>query len=85
MPAVAHAALNLGMVRPRPAAWARIALQAVLCWPQVIDLRETRYSLWLREFPLRAALCAGPKDNYLSRHRETSTSWSASSKAKPRR
>ena len=68
MPAVAVAALTLGMVLPRPAAWAAIALQAVLCWPQVIDLRETRYAFRLHEFPLRAALRAEPEDNYLSRH-----------------
>jgi hypothetical protein len=68
MPSVAIAALTLGMVLPRPAAWAAIALQAVLCWPQVIDLLETRYGFRLHEFPLRAALRAEPEDNYLSRH-----------------
>jgi hypothetical protein len=56
------------MVLPRTAAWAAIALQAVLCWPQVIDLRETRYAFRLREFPLRAALRMDPEDDYLWRH-----------------
>jgi 4-amino-4-deoxy-L-arabinose transferase-like glycosyltransferase len=68
MPAVAVAALTLGMVLPRPAAWAAIALQAVLCWPQVIDLRESRYAFRLHEFPLRAALRIEPEDDYLWRH-----------------
>jgi hypothetical protein len=56
MPAVALAALALGMVLPRPAAWAAIAIQAVLCWPHVFDTWETRYSFRLHEFPLAAAL-----------------------------
>jgi 4-amino-4-deoxy-L-arabinose transferase-like glycosyltransferase len=68
MPAVAVAALSLGMVLPPPAAWAAIALQALLCWPQVIDLRETRYEFRLREFPLRAALRIEAEDDYLWRH-----------------
>jgi 4-amino-4-deoxy-L-arabinose transferase-like glycosyltransferase len=68
MPAVAVAALTLGMVLPRPAAWAAIALQAALCWPQLIDLREKRYTFRLHEFPLRAALRAEPEDDYLWRH-----------------
>ncbi|MCU1238440.1 MAG: hypothetical protein JWP63_6407, partial [Candidatus Solibacter sp.] len=56
MPAVALAALALGMSLPRPLAWTAIALQAVLCWPQVLDLWETRYSFRLHEFPIAAAL-----------------------------
>jgi Dolichyl-phosphate-mannose-protein mannosyltransferase len=68
MPALAVAALTLGMVLPRPASWAAIALQAVLCWPQVIDFRETRYAFRLHEFPLRAALRMEPEDAYLWRH-----------------
>jgi hypothetical protein len=68
MPAVALAALTLGMVLPRPAAWAVIALQAVLCWPQAIDFRETRYAFRLHEFPFRAALRSEPEDDYLWRH-----------------
>ena len=55
MPAVVLAAIALGMALPRPAAWAAIALQAVLCWPHVLDAWETRYSFRLHEFPLAAA------------------------------
>ena len=43
MPAAALAGLALGMALPRPAAWAAIILQAVLCWPNVLDAWETRY------------------------------------------
>lgn len=53
---VALAALALGIVLPRPAAWAAIAIQALLCWPQVIDIWETRYAFRLHEFPIAAAL-----------------------------
>jgi Dolichyl-phosphate-mannose-protein mannosyltransferase len=68
MPAVAVAAFPLVMVLPRPAAWAAIALQAVLCWPQVIDCWQTRYGFRLHEFPLAAALRIEPEDVYLERH-----------------
>jgi hypothetical protein len=56
MPAVALAAIALGMSLPHPLAWAAIAIQAVLCWPHVIDSWETRYSFRLHEFPIAAAL-----------------------------
>jgi 4-amino-4-deoxy-L-arabinose transferase-like glycosyltransferase len=68
MPAVAVAGLALGMALPRPAAWAAIALQAVLCWPHVIDIREKRYAFRLHEFPLRATLRSEPESAYLWRH-----------------
>lgn len=68
MPAVAVAGVTLAMVLPRPAAWAAIALQAVLCWPHVIDLWEKRYAFRLHEFPLRAALRTEPESAYLWRH-----------------
>ena len=55
MPAVALAAIAFGMALPRPAAWAAIAIQAVLCWPHVLDTWETRYSFRLHQFPLAAA------------------------------
>jgi hypothetical protein len=57
----------LAMVLPRPAAWAAVALQAVLCWPQVIDLREKRYAFRLHEFPLKAALRLESESAYLWR------------------
>ena len=47
---MALAALALGMVLPRPVAWAAIAVQAVLCWPLVLDTWETRYSFRLHQF-----------------------------------
>jgi 4-amino-4-deoxy-L-arabinose transferase-like glycosyltransferase len=68
MPAMALAGFTVGMVLPRPAAWAAIALQAALCWPQVIDLWETRYAFRLHEFPLAAALRIEPEPTYLKRH-----------------
>jgi len=68
MPAVAVAGVTLGMVLPRPAAWAAIALQAALCWPNVIDLWERRYAFRLHEFPLQAALRIEPESAYLWLH-----------------
>jgi len=68
MPAMAIAGFTLGMVLPRPATWAAIAIQAVLCWPQTIDLWETRYAFRLHEFPLAAALRLEPEPAYLRRH-----------------
>jgi hypothetical protein len=70
MPAVALAAIALGMVLPRPVAWAAIAIQAVLCWPQVLDGWETRYSFRLHEFPLAAAVGAEPEAAYCKRRFE---------------
>jgi hypothetical protein len=68
MPAVALAALALGMALPRPVAWAAIAVQAVLCWPQVLDAWETRYSFRLHEFPIAAAVGAESEADYCKRH-----------------
>ena len=67
MPAVALAAIALGMVLPRPAAWAAIAIQAVLCWPHVLDAWETRYSFRIHEFPLAAAIGAESEADYCKR------------------
>ena len=46
----------------------RSRLQAVLCWPQVIDLWQTGYAFRLHEFPLAAALRIEPEPTYLKRH-----------------
>jgi len=70
MPAVALAAIALGMVLPRPAAWAAIGLQALLCWPHVLDAWETRYSFRLHELPLAAAVGAESEAAYCKRRFE---------------
>jgi hypothetical protein len=70
MPAVVLAAITLGMVLPRPAAWAAIAIQAVLCWPHVLDTWETRYSFRLHDFPLAAAVGAESEADYCKRRFE---------------
>jgi hypothetical protein len=67
MPSVVFAALALGMALPRPAAWAAILLQAILCWPQVVDTWEERYLFRLHDFPLAAALRIEPEDRYCQR------------------
>jgi hypothetical protein len=68
MPATVFAALALGISLPRPAAWAAIVVQAVLCWPNVIDLWETRFSFRLHEFPVAAAVGAESEADYCRRH-----------------
>ena len=70
MPAVALAAIALGMALPRPVAWAAIGLQAILCWPHVLDAWETRYSFRLHEFPLAAAVGAESEPDYCKRRFE---------------
>jgi len=67
MPAAVLAAITLGMALPRPAAWAAIAIQAVLCWPHVLDGWETRYSFRLHGFPLAAAVGAESEADYCKR------------------
>jgi hypothetical protein len=68
MPSVMLAALALGMSLPKPAAIAAIAIQAILCWPHVIDRWEKRYAFRLHEFPLAAALRIEPEPDYLRHH-----------------
>jgi 4-amino-4-deoxy-L-arabinose transferase-like glycosyltransferase len=67
MPSVAVAGMTLGMALPSPAAWAAIWLQAALCWPQVIGLRDSHFTFRLHDFPLAAALRWEPETAYLSR------------------
>jgi hypothetical protein len=68
MPAVAFAWLALGLALPRRAAWAAFWLQAVLCWPQVLDALQPPWTFRLHEFPLRAALRLEPEPHYLEAH-----------------
>jgi hypothetical protein len=70
MPAVALAAIALGMALPRPVAWAAIAIQAILCWPHALDAWETRYSFRLHEFPLAAAVGTESEADYCRRRFE---------------
>ena len=74
MPSVALAGIALGMAlgktRRAPAAWAAILIQAVLCWPMVIDTWESRYGFRLHDFPLAAALRTEPEDHYCRRRFE---------------
>jgi hypothetical protein len=70
MPSVVLAAIALGMSLPRPLAWVAIALQAILCWPHVLDSWERRYSFRLHEFPLAAALRIEREAEYCKRRFE---------------
>lgn len=68
MPSVAFAALALGMALPRPAAWAAIVIQAVVCWPHALDLWQPDWQFRLHEFPWRVALRIESDSAYLRRH-----------------
>ena len=70
MPAMVCAAFALCMALPRPAAWLSIALQALLCWPQVMNLHDRHPLFRLHDFPLAAALRMVPEADYLERHLE---------------
>ena len=68
MPAVAFGWVALGLALPRRAAWAAFWLQAVLCWPQVLDALQPPWTFRLHQFPLRAALRIEPESHYLAAH-----------------
>jgi len=67
MPSVAFAAFALGMALPARAAWAAIALQAVMCWPHVAETWQDPRGFRFREFPLAAALRIESEDRYCRR------------------
>ncbi|MGO9010111.1 MAG: ArnT family glycosyltransferase [Bryobacteraceae bacterium] len=71
MPSMALAGLALGgalagVWRGR-AAWAAVALQAIVCWPQALNLWQPDYVFRLHDFPLAAALRIEPEAVYLAR------------------
>jgi 4-amino-4-deoxy-L-arabinose transferase-like glycosyltransferase len=78
MPAVAMAGFPLAMVLtkgtrsgglpPRHAAWAAIVLQAVVCWPPVLNGWQPEWTFRLHGFPWRAALRIQPEEDYLARN-----------------
>lgn len=67
MPALPFFALALAMTLPRPAAWASMAAQAVLCWPAVIAAYEPGPVWRLDEIPWRAAFRLEAEEQYLTR------------------
>jgi hypothetical protein len=68
MPAVAVAAFPMAMALPARAAWAAIAVQAVVCWPQALNLWQPDWIFRLHTFPVRAALRIEPEQRYLAGH-----------------
>jgi hypothetical protein len=68
MQSLVIAAFALAMVLTRRAAWAAIVVQAVLCWPHVLDRIQPPYSFRLHEFPIAAALGIESEHDYLHRH-----------------
>ena len=67
MPALPFLALGLVMALPKSAAWACLAVQAVACWPQVVDHYDYAHIWRLRDFPWRAALRIESEHDYLWR------------------
>jgi len=71
MPSVALASLALGAAlagawRGR-AAWAAVGLQAIVCWPPLLNLWQSEFVFRLHTFPLAAALRIEPEAHYLAR------------------
>ncbi len=58
-------ALALAMALPRPVLWVAMAVQAVVCWPQVFGLYHPAYTWRLQRIPWRAALRIQPEREYL--------------------
>lgn len=68
MPALPFLALALAMSLPKPAVWLCLGLEAVACWPQVMDHYDHAHIWRLREIPWRAALRIEPEHDYLWSH-----------------
>ena len=65
MPAATVAAFALAMVLPRKAAWAAVALQALVCWPPFLNMWQPPYTFRLHELPWKAALGIETEEHYL--------------------
>lgn len=67
MPALPLFALAVTISLPRPAIWACILLQAVLCYPAVLNAWGKPYGWILKDFPWQAALRLEPERAYLQK------------------
>ena len=67
MPALPFLALALAMSLPKPVVWACMAVQAIACWPQVMDRYDYTHIWRLHDFPWRAALRIESEHDYLWR------------------
>jgi hypothetical protein len=67
LPSLPFLWLAFAMALPVRAVWAAAALQAVLCWPAVMDLYGDPHSWRLRGFPWRAAVGLEEESKFLSR------------------
>ncbi len=67
MPALALLSVALALSLPRRLALLLAGIQAVACWPQVVDLYADRDAWRLRGMPWRAALRLEPEPDYLRR------------------
>ncbi len=68
MPAVMVAAFALAMVLPPRAAWAAIALQALICLPPFLNAWQPAYAFRLHELPWKAAIGIESEARYLQTH-----------------
>jgi len=66
MPSLPFLAMAIAMTLPRQALWAAVAVQAVLCWPQIFALYHPAYAWRLERIPWRAALRIQPEQEYLA-------------------
>ena len=68
MPALVAAAFALAMVLPPKAAWAAIAVQALVCLPPLLNAWQPAYAFRLHELPWKAALGMETEARYLQSH-----------------
>ncbi len=67
LPSLPFLWLAFAMALPGRARWAAAALQAVLCWPAVMDLYSAPHSWRLHGFPWRAAAGLEDESRFLAR------------------
>ncbi|HWC95532.1 MAG TPA: glycosyltransferase family 39 protein [Candidatus Sulfopaludibacter sp.] len=68
MSAVILAAFAVALMLPAKAAWVVIAVQALVCWPPLLNAWQPPYTFRLHELPWKAALGVESEPHYLANH-----------------
>ena len=65
IPSMVFLALALVLAMPGRLAWVLVGAQAILCWPQVVEVYAAKYAWRLHGFPWEAALRVEDEQQYL--------------------
>jgi hypothetical protein len=68
MPAVTLASLAVALALPRKLAWAVVAVQALVCWPPILNAWQPPYTFRVHELPWKVVVGLEPEDHYLQNH-----------------